>query len=54
MEKKNQPVRIELTDEQRNKIRQQTGKDANAIEFSAEELEERVAPITLPGKGGGA
>jgi hypothetical protein len=50
MEKKNQPVRIELTDEQRNQIREATGKDANAIEFSAEELEERVAPISLPGK----
>jgi hypothetical protein len=50
MEKKNQPVRIELTDEQRNQSREATGKDANAIEFSAEELEERVAPISLPGK----
>lgn len=45
MEKKNKPVRIELTEEQRNKIRETTGKDANAIELSAEELEERVAPI---------
>ncbi|MEN8375744.1 MAG: hypothetical protein ABFS34_09870 [Gemmatimonadota bacterium] len=51
MEKHNEPVRIELTEEQRNKIRQATGKDANAIEFSAEELEERVAPIKLPGTG---
>ncbi|HSM37405.1 MAG TPA: hypothetical protein VK837_13470 [Longimicrobiales bacterium] len=50
MEKKNKGVRIELTEEQRNKIRETTGKDANAIEFSAEELEERVAPIQLPGK----
>ena len=52
MEKKSKPVRIELTDEQRNKIRETTGKEANAIEFSAEELEERVAPIQLPSKGG--
>jgi len=52
MGQKDKPVRIELTDEQRNKIREVTGKDANAIEFSAEELEERVAPIQLPGKGG--
>ncbi len=54
MEKKSKPVRIELTEEQRNKIRETTGKDANAIEFSAEELEERVAPIDVfsPGRGG--
>lgn len=50
MEKKNQPVRIELTDEQRAKIKDATGKDANAIEFSAEELEERVAPIQFMGR----
>lgn len=43
MEKKN-PIRIELTDEQKAQIRKVTGKDAAAIEFSAEELEERVAP----------
>ncbi len=37
-------VRIELTEEQRQKIQQQTGKDAAAVEFSAEELEDRIAP----------
>lgn len=40
-------VRIDLTDEQREQIRNATGKDANAIEFSVEELEERIAPVTL-------
>ncbi len=45
MEKKKEAVRIELTEEQRNKIREATSKDAKAIELSAEELEERVAPI---------
>ncbi len=41
------PVRIELTEEQRQKIREQTGKDAAAVEFTAEELEERIAPRYL-------
>ncbi|HUH13348.1 MAG TPA: hypothetical protein VMK65_09570 [Longimicrobiales bacterium] len=44
---KNQPIRIELTDDQKAKIRSVTGKDAAAIEFSAEELEERVAPMRV-------
>jgi hypothetical protein len=48
MEKKDQnPVRIELTDEQRNQIRKETGKDVAAVEFTAEELEERIAPTRL-------
>ena len=37
-------IRIELTEDQKKKIRQATGKDAAAIQLSAEELEERVAP----------
>ena len=37
-------VRIELTEEQKKALRQQTGQDANAIEFSVEELEQRIAP----------
>lgn len=52
MEKKNEAVRIELTEAQRAKIKNATGKDANAIEFSAEELEERVAPINVRITGG--
>lgn len=38
------PVRIDLTDEQQNKIEEQTGVKPQAIEFTVEELEERVAP----------
>lgn len=45
MKQKKETVRIELTEEQKKKIREVTGKDASAIEFSAEELEERVAPM---------
>ncbi len=43
MEKK-KPIRIELTEEQKKQIQQATGKDASAIELTAEELEERVSP----------
>ena len=37
-------IRIELTPEQKAKIRSATGKDAEAVELSVEELEERIAP----------
>lgn len=43
MEKK-QPVRIQLTEEQKKQIHNATGKDAAAIELTVEELEERVSP----------
>ena len=36
--------RIELTPEQKAKIRNASGKDAEAVELSVEELEERIAP----------
>jgi len=36
--------RIELTPEQKTQIRNATGKDAEAVELSVEELEERIAP----------
>jgi hypothetical protein len=45
MEKK--PIRIELTEEQKKLIREATGKDASAIELTAEELESRVSPTKL-------
>ena len=40
-------VKLELTPEQQNQIKQATGDDASVIEFSVEELEERIAPTTL-------
>lgn len=36
--------RIELTPEQKAQVRKATGKDAEAVELSVEELEERIAP----------
>jgi hypothetical protein len=41
-------VRITLTDEQKTQIRNQTGKDAEVVEFAVEELEERIAPAKKP------
>ena len=46
MEQKN--FRLSLTEEQKKAIRDATGKDAEALELSVEELEERIAP-----RGGG-
>ena len=43
--------RIDLTPEQKAKIRSVTGKDAEAVELSVEELEARIAPIKLVPKG---
>jgi uncharacterized small protein (DUF1192 family) len=40
-------VKLELTPEQKKQIQEATGKDASVIEFSVEELEERIAPTTL-------
>jgi hypothetical protein len=43
--------RIKLTPEQKAQVRTATGKDAEAVELSVEELEERIAPgYTFPGK----
>jgi uncharacterized small protein (DUF1192 family) len=36
-----------LTPEQKAQVRATTGKDAEAVELSVEELEERIAPIKL-------
>jgi uncharacterized small protein (DUF1192 family) len=38
--------RITLTNEQKDQVRKTTGKDAEVIELSVEELEERIAPMT--------
>lgn len=37
-------VSIKLTQEQMDAIKNATGKDAKELEFSVEELEERIAP----------
>ena len=37
-------VRINLTNAQKEQLKQQTGKDADSIELKVNELEERIAP----------
>lgn len=39
--------KLNLTDEQKKAIREATGKDAEALELSVDELEERIAPAKL-------
>jgi hypothetical protein len=45
-----EPVRISLTEDQKAEIRNKTGKDADAVELSVDELEDRIAPKTTPVK----
>jgi uncharacterized small protein (DUF1192 family) len=40
-----QNFRLMLTPEQKKQIRKATGKDAEVLELSVEELEERIAPM---------
>jgi uncharacterized small protein (DUF1192 family) len=40
---------MKLTPEQKEEIRKVTGKDAEVIELSVEELEERIAPAARRG-----
>ena len=40
-------VRIELSADQKANIRNATGKDAEVVELSVEELEERIAPVSV-------
>ena len=46
-DKKKTPVRVVLTEEQRKQIQSETGRDAEAVEFNVEELEERIAPARI-------
>lgn len=47
MKKENETVRLQLTPEQKELIKKQTGKDADAVELSVQELEERIAPTAF-------
>jgi len=42
--------RIKLTDEQKSQVKSATGKEAEAVELSVEELEERIAPALVTPK----
>lgn len=38
-------IRIDLTKQQKEQVKQEIGKDAEAIELTAQELEARIAPV---------
>ena len=44
--------RMDLTPEQKEAVRKATGKDAESVELSVEELEARIAPIQVFHKPG--
>lgn len=44
MTNEKQIVRIDLTESQKAKIKATTGRDADAVELTVQELEERIAP----------
>ena len=44
MKKNKEVVRIELTTTQKGQLKAATGRDAEAIELTAQELEERMTP----------
>lgn len=47
MKNEQQRIRIELTEEQRKQIKEASGEDVTALEFTAQELEERIAPASF-------
>lgn len=47
MQKKQGTFRLALTEDQKKAIRNATGKQAEVLELSVEELEERIAPGKL-------
>ena len=40
-------VKIKLTPEQQEQVKKATGKDGEALEFTPEELEQRISPFGL-------
>ena len=47
MQKQESRIRIELTTEQQKQIKAASGEDVTALEFTAQELEARIAPLTI-------
>lgn len=47
MKKEQEIVRITLTPEQKDFVKKETGKEADAVELTASELEERIAPLKV-------
>jgi hypothetical protein len=53
MENKESRVRIELTNEQTKQIKEASGQSVSSLEFSVEELEQRIAPSDISLNYGG-
>jgi len=47
MSKPKDIVRIDLTNTQKQVVKKETGKEADAIELTVSELEERIAPLRV-------
>lgn len=47
MDKDKEIVRIELTPAQRELVKKQTGIEADVLQLSVHELEERIAPVAF-------
>ena len=47
MQEQEPRIRIELTKEQQKQIKAASGEDVSVIEFTVQELEDRIAPLTL-------
>ena len=42
-----QTIRIDLTEEQRDHVKQVLGREATTLEFSVRELEDRIVPLPM-------
>jgi hypothetical protein len=47
MKSEKEIVRIELTPDQKQQVEKKTGKHVDAVELTASELEERIAPRAI-------
>jgi len=47
MSKEQEMIRIELTPDVKELVNKMTGKDADAVELTVQELEERIAPARI-------
>jgi len=47
MSKEKDIVRIDLTNVQKQVVKKETGKDAEAIELTVAELEDRITPVKV-------
>lgn len=47
MSKEQELIRIELTPDVKKLVKKMTGKDADGVELTMQELEERIAPVVL-------